>query len=85
MVTEIELLNKIKVNPHDFSELSKLYYNPIPGYIRSRTGNFNYTADIAADTFYNAFRHINNISYKGILIKVGLYAGTKTVYARCFT
>lgn len=72
-MTQIELLNKIKNNPDDFSELFTLYYKPIFGYILRRTGNFDDTADIAADTFYKAFRHINNFSYKGISIKVWLY------------
>ena len=72
-MTEIELLNRIKNNPADFSELFKLYYKPIFGYILRRTGDFDDTADIAADTFLKAFRHINNFSYKGISVKIWLY------------
>lgn len=72
-MTEIELLNRIKNNPDDFSELFKLYYKPIFGYILRRTGDFDDTADIAANTFYNAFIHINNFSYKGISVKIWLY------------
>lgn len=72
-MTETELLNKIKNNPDDFSQLFKLYYKPIFGYILRRTGDFDESADIAANTFFKAFRHINNFSYKGISIKVWLY------------
>ena len=72
-MTEIELLNKIKNNSAYFAELFKLYYSPIFGYILRRTGDFDDTADIAADTFLKAFKHINNFSYKGISIKVWLY------------
>ena len=72
-VTEIDLLNRIKNNPEAFSELFKLYYKPIFGYILRRTGNFDDTADIASDTFIKAFRYINNFSYKGISVKVWLY------------
>jgi len=72
-MNEIELLNSIKNNPADFSKLFKLYYKPIFGYIFRRTGNFDETVDIAADTFFKAFKHINNFSYKGISIKVWLY------------
>ena len=72
-MTEIELLNSIKNNPADFSELFKLYYKPIFGYIIRRTGDFDDTADIAANTFLKAFIHINNFSYKGISVKVWLY------------
>ena len=72
-MTEIELLNRIKNNPADFSELFKLYYKPIFGYILRRTGNFDDTADLAAESFYKAFRHIGNFSYKGISLKVWLF------------
>ena len=72
-MTEIELLKSIKQNPANFSELFKLYYKPIFGYIFRRTGVFDDTADIAADTFMSAFRHINSFSYKGISIKIWLY------------
>jgi RNA polymerase sigma-70 factor (ECF subfamily) len=72
-MAEIELLNRIKSNPAEFSELFKLYYKPIFGYILRRTGNFDEAADITADTFLKAFRHIKNFSYKGISIKVWLY------------
>jgi RNA polymerase sigma-70 factor, ECF subfamily len=70
---ESELLNRIKSNPADFSELFKLYYRPIFGYIFRRTGNFDDTADIAANTFLKAFNNIKNFSYRGISIKVWLY------------
>jgi RNA polymerase sigma-70 factor, ECF subfamily len=72
-VTETDLLNRMKNNPDDFSELFKLYYKPIFGYILRRTGDFDDTADIASDTFFKAFRHITNFSYKGISVKVWLY------------
>jgi RNA polymerase sigma-70 factor (ECF subfamily) len=72
-VTEFDLLDKIKKNPSEFSELFKLYYKPIFGYIFRRTGDFDETADIAADTFLKAFKHINNFDYRGISIKVWLY------------
>ncbi len=72
-MNEIELLNRIKNNHDGFSELFKLYYKPIFGYILRRTGDFDETADIASDTFFKAFKHIKNFSYKGISIKVWLY------------
>ena len=72
-MTELELLNKIKSNPAAFSEIFKLYYKSVFGYIFRRTGNFDDAADIAADTFFKAFTNISNFSYKGISIKVWLY------------
>ena len=38
-----------------------------------RTGDFDDTTDIAADTFFKAFTNIKNFSYKGVSIKVWLY------------
>lgn len=72
-MTELELLHKIKENPNTFSEVFKLYYKSIFGYILRRTGNFDDSADIAANTFFKAFTHIANFSYNGISIKVWLY------------
>jgi len=72
-VTEPELLNKIKEDPARFSELFTLYYKPVFGYIFRRTGDFENSADIAADTFLKAFKHIRYFSYHGISIKVWLY------------
>ena len=72
-MAESELLNRIKSNPGEFAELFRLYYKPIFGYILRRTGNFDEAADITADAFFKAFKHINNYSYKGISIKVWLY------------
>jgi RNA polymerase sigma factor (sigma-70 family) len=72
-MNEIELLQKIRENPANFSELFKLYYKPIFGYILRRTGEFDSSADIAADTFLKAFRSIKNFSYRGISVKIWLY------------
>jgi RNA polymerase sigma-70 factor (ECF subfamily) len=70
---EKDLIDKIKKTPEVFSELFKLYYQPIFGYIFRRIGNFDDTADIAADTFLKAFRYISNFRYSGISVKVWLY------------
>ena len=70
---EADLLNRIRDKPENFAELFKLYYQSIFGYILRRTGSFDDTADIAADTFLKAFRNIHNFRYTGISIKVWLY------------
>jgi RNA polymerase sigma-70 factor, ECF subfamily len=70
---ETDLLGRIRKNPENFSELFGLYYKPIFGYIFRRTGSFDDTADIAADTFLKAFRHIQSFTYKGVAVKVWLY------------
>jgi RNA polymerase sigma-70 factor (ECF subfamily) len=72
-MNETDLLERIRQRPGDFSELFKLYYKPIFGYILRRTGSFDDTADIAADTFLKAFHNIRNFRYTGISIKIWLY------------
>jgi RNA polymerase sigma-70 factor (ECF subfamily) len=70
---ETDLLDRIRQHPASFSELFKQYYKQIFGYVFRRTGNFDDSADIAADTFLKAFRHIHNFKYNGISVKVWLY------------
>ena len=66
-MTEIELLHRIRNNPEEFSELFRLYYKPIFGYIFRRTGDFDDAADIAAETFLKAFEDINKFTFKVFL------------------
>lgn len=70
---EKDLLERIRKNPENFSELFKLYYKQLFGYIIRRTGSFDDTADIASDTFLKAFHNINNFRYTGISVKIWLY------------
>jgi RNA polymerase sigma-70 factor (ECF subfamily) len=72
-MAESEWLARIKADPSVFSEVFQQYYHPIFGYIFRRTANFDDAADIAAETFLNAFRHIQRFNYRGISIKVWLY------------
>jgi RNA polymerase sigma-70 factor, ECF subfamily len=72
-MAESEWLARIKADPSVFSEVFQQYYHPIFGYIFRRIGNFDDAADIGADTFLNAFRHIHRFDYRGISIKVWLY------------
>lgn len=70
---EKDLIDKIKKTPEAFSELFRLYYQPIFGYVIRRTGDFDDSADIAADAFLKAFKNIHNFKYSGISVKVWLY------------
>jgi RNA polymerase sigma-70 factor (ECF subfamily) len=72
-VTDKELIGKIKEDSSSFSEVFRLYYKPLFGYIFRRTGDFDDTADIASNTFLKAFTAINSFTYRGISVKVWLY------------
>jgi hypothetical protein len=56
-LTDSELLQRIK-KASEFSGIFKLYSKPIFGYILRRTGNFDETADIAANSFFKTFMHV---------------------------
>ena len=70
---ELELLSLVKTDPSQFSQIFKVYYKPVFGYIFRRTGDFYMAADITSEAFLKAFISIKNFSYKGISIKVWLY------------
>ena len=70
---EADLLDRIRNRPESFAELFKMYYQPIFGYIIRRTGSFDDSADIAAETFLKAFQYIHRYRYRGIAVKVWLY------------
>jgi RNA polymerase sigma-70 factor (ECF subfamily) len=72
-VTEKELLEEIKRDPSAFAILFNLYYKPIFSYIYHRTGHFEDSVDIAAESFYKAFKNIKYYSYKGVPVKSWLY------------
>jgi RNA polymerase sigma factor (sigma-70 family) len=70
---EKQLLAEIQVNPSRFGELFDQYYKPIFGYIFRRTGDYDISRDIAAETFMKAFLKINTFQWKGVSIGAWLY------------
>jgi RNA polymerase sigma-70 factor (ECF subfamily) len=70
---ESELLDSVGKDPTDFSSIFRLYHKPIFGYILRRTGDFDDTADLTADTFLKVYTHLNRFQYRGISIKVWIY------------
>ena len=72
-MTEKELLDSIRSDPARFSEIFRLYYNMIFGYVFRRTADFDVTRDVVSEIFQKAFLHINQFNYRGISVKVWLY------------
>ena len=70
---EKELLEKIKTDPKQFGLLFDQWYKPIFGYVFRRTGDYDVTSDIVAETFLKAFLKINSFTWKGISISAWLY------------
>ena len=70
---EIELLQRIRADPSVFALLFRRYYHPIFAYVYRRIGHIEDSSDVAANTFYKAFLHINRFTPRGISIKVWLY------------
>jgi RNA polymerase sigma-70 factor (ECF subfamily) len=72
-MSELKLLVKIKNDPKAFSELFRMHYKPIFGYLFRRIRDVDATMDIASEVFFKAFVHIQKFEYRGISIKAWLY------------
>ena len=70
---EKDLLEKIRVDPRQFGLLFDKWYKPIFGYVFRRTGDYDLTADIVAETFLKAFLKVHSFQWKGISISAWLY------------
>ncbi|MDB4927480.1 RNA polymerase sigma factor [Mucilaginibacter sp.] len=56
-----------------FGQVFDIWYKPVFGYIMRRTGDYDLSKDIAAETFLKAFLKINTFQWKGISISSWLY------------
>lgn len=73
LAEERELLQRIKEDPKEFGTIFDCYYKPIFGYLYRRTGDFDLSADMTAETFLKAFLKINAFTWKGFSISSWLY------------
>jgi len=73
LAEEKELLRNIKENPERFGDLFDAYYKPIFNYIFRRTGNYDISRDIAADTFLKAYLKVQSFVWKDISVQAWLY------------
>ncbi|MDB5005373.1 MAG: sigma-70 family polymerase sigma factor [Mucilaginibacter sp.] len=70
---ERTLVEQCHQNPAAFSEVFDIWYKPLFGYIMRRTGDYDLSKDIAAETFLKAFLKIGGFQWRGIGLSSWLY------------
>lgn len=70
---EASLIEQCRAGPAAFGLVFDKWYKPVFGYIMRRTGDYDLSKDIAAETFLKAFLKINNFQWRGISLSAWLY------------
>jgi RNA polymerase sigma-70 factor (ECF subfamily) len=70
---EAQLIEQCHADPSAFGQVFDVWYKPVFGYIMRRTGDYDLSKDIAAETFLKAFLKINNFQWRGISLSAWLY------------
>jgi len=70
---EAQLIEQCRTNPEAFGQVFDCWYKPVFGYIMRRTGDYNLSKDIAAETFLKAFLKISSFQWRGISLSAWLY------------
>ena len=70
---EQQLIRQCREDPAAFGRLFDEWYKPVFGYIMRRTGDYDLSKDIAAETFLKAFLKIHNFQYRCIRLSSWLY------------
>ena len=73
LAQERELLQRIKTDRKEFGTLFDHYYKPIFGYLYRRTGEYDLSKDMAAETFLKAFLSIEKFVWRDVSISSWLY------------
>ncbi len=70
---EAQLIEQCRTDPAAFGQVFDCWYKPVFGYIMRRTGDYDLSKDIAAETFLKAFLKIGSFKWKGISLAPWLY------------
>jgi RNA polymerase sigma factor (sigma-70 family) len=70
---EADLIEQCRNNPAAFGQVFDAWYKPVFGYIMRRTGDYDLSKDIAAETFLKAFLKIHSFKWRGISLSAWLY------------
>jgi RNA polymerase sigma-70 factor (ECF subfamily) len=70
---EAQLIEQCRINPAAFGQVFDAWYKPVFGYIMRRTGDYDLSKDIAAETFLKAFLKIGSFQWRGIRLSSWLY------------
>ncbi len=70
---EKQLIEQCRTDATAFGRVFDYWYKPVFGYIMRRTGDYDLSKDIAAETFLKAFLKIGSFKWKGISLSAWLY------------
>jgi RNA polymerase sigma factor (sigma-70 family) len=68
-----ELLEEVQQSPQAFAKVFDVFYQQIFNYVLRRTGDYQLTCDITAETFLKAFLNINKFTWRGISLSAWLF------------
>jgi RNA polymerase sigma-70 factor (ECF subfamily) len=74
MEQEVTLINNAKTDPEAFGRLYDAYYQPVFGFLLSRTYNVEVAKDLASETFFQALKNIPRYESRGKPFKSWLFA-----------
>lgn len=70
---EASIVEQCRTDPTAFGLVFDRWYKPVFGYIMRRTGDYDLSKDIAAETFLKAFLKIDAFQWRGISLSSWLY------------
>jgi len=70
---EAQLIEQCRTNKAAFGQVFDCWYKPVFGYVMRRTGDYDLSKDIAAETFLKAFLKIDTFQWRGIRLSSWLY------------
>ncbi len=74
MEEEVLLIEKAKTDPDAFGQLYDRYYQPVFGFLVSRTHNIDVAKDLCSETFFQALKNIPRYVSRGKPFKAWLFA-----------
>jgi RNA polymerase sigma-70 factor (ECF subfamily) len=74
MQEEVTLIEQAKTDPDAFGRLYDRYYQPVFGFMLSRTRNAEVAKDLCSETFFQALKNIRRYQSKGKPFKSWLFA-----------
>src|SRR3989339_1986534 len=71
---EVTLIEQSKTDPEAFGRLYDRYYQPVFGFLLSRTHNVEVAKDLCSETFFQALKNIPRYESRGRPFKSWLFA-----------
>lgn len=71
---EVTLIEQSKTDPEAFGRLYDRYYQPVFGFLLSRTHNVEVAKDLCSETFFQALKNIRRYEVRGKPFKSWLFA-----------